>query len=177
MPAPTIVVIDPSHVTIDGASVGSVTDILANHDPGVTLTPGADGGGFRSALLAALIARDAAIAGAHAEALAARDAAHAEAARAAAAGHDAAAAAQAAAHAEALAARDDELARQRAATADLQTLVDALGGTGLGRKLARDRRRQALLRQQADVAARLAAIDRGEDGGGDVPVEHAGANP
>lgn len=126
---PTIVVVDLGHVTIDGVAAGAVADVLANHDPGVVLTPECAASGFRGALQAALIARDGAIQQAHADALAAKDA---------------------------------ELARQQATIADLEAQVDALGGTELAQKLARQKQRQALREIQDRVAAELATIEADE---------------
>jgi len=107
---PEIVVIDPTHVTIDGVSAGSVTDVLANHDPGVTLNPDVEDSGLRSALLSALIARDDAIRQAHAGVLEALSSSHT----------DALAKLQSE-HAETLAQRDAQITAERErATATLR---------------------------------------------------------
>lgn len=138
---PEILVVDLANVTIDGIPAGSVTDVLANHDPSVTLKTEADDGGFRGALLNALsVWSDARLAAHSAERKSLCDA------------HVAADAEKDAAHSEALAAKDATITEQ-------QALIDTLGGTELGRKMAKDAARQAALDAKAEAEARLAELD------------------
>ena len=139
---PTIVVIDPANVTVDGEPAGSFIDVLINHDPDLRLgLEPTDAKGVRGGLLAAMTAwsearrQDAtantkAISDAYAAALAGKDAAHAA-----------------------------EVAELEATIAEQQALIDTLGGTELGRQMAKDAQKAALLAKQAELAEELAALE------------------
>lgn len=164
---PTIVVNDPNNVTVDGTPVGSIPDVLANYG---------DVPGIRSAVLAALQAWKDDMLREHAiergelaeqhgdeivQARAAFDqmkARHVADLDALGASHAERVEAFKAKHAEALAAKDAEIGRLKAKVAEQKSLIDALGGTELGQRMAREAECRRLHEQRANIEARLAEI-------------------
>jgi hypothetical protein len=132
-----IVVTDLANVLVDGVPSGSVTDVLVNFK---------NVAGIRGDLLAAIQAWNQAQQQARDAALAQRDAAHAVAL---------------AKQAEGL---QGQLNAAQATIAAMQAQVDALGGTELGKQMAREARRAELLKNKAAIEADLNTLD------GDAPL-------
>jgi len=143
---PVVVVFDPSNVTIDGQHAGSVPDVLSNH-------------GLHQEVLAALHDCHAGLRCRNDEALQSLRDDHAAATKVRDDAHAAELAGLKATHAAALGARGDELAKAVAQVADLQSQVDALGGTELGKKMRRAAERARLAAAAEKAAAALAAHD------------------
>jgi hypothetical protein len=126
------VVLDPSHVQVDGVSAGSVVDVLSNH----AARPEA-----RRELLAALRGWHETLQQSHAAQVKEAGDRHAEIVSRLAAGHAA------------------DAASSAATIAGLQAQVAALGGTELARRLGRDARRHAAVKAIADAQAALDTLD------------------
>lgn len=147
-----IVVLDLTHVTVDGEPAGSVTDLLCNY---------ASVDGIRSAVLTALQAwasqRDADYASVVDQLVEAHRLAFEDQT----AKHAAALASLEADHSTAIEGLQVTITGLQATEADLRNQVKALGGTELAQSLARDAERQRLLAAKAKAEADLAALDGG----------------
>jgi len=152
---PEIVVQDLSHVLVDGELIGKFTDVQWNCGPQI------EGGAslLFDAVQAWVDERDRL----HAEALAAAIQAGKDAVAAALADCDATHAADLervrTAYEKELVLTQAQLAPLQAQIAEQAAQIQALGGTELGRQLAREAERQRLIAEQERIAASLAAID------------------
>lgn len=171
-----IVVLELENVVIDGVPSGSVCDVLFNHDP-------RDERGFRSELLTALqtwsdsrvqehhaecqaicdahAADDEAKAAAHKAALAAKDEEHQSALVRLQAEHQSAMSNLRAQADEAMAKWETDITAARSANAELQIQINALGGTELGQRLAREAKVKEAQDTIAKAQAALAALGQG----------------
>ncbi len=142
---PEIKVNDPADVTIDGRPSGTLVDVLANHARDPADPAHAE---FRAALHAAHLDWHGSLVAKHEAAIKE----HGQVVTKIHADHAAALQEQTDRHAKAVAAL-------QAQVKDQQVLIDTLGGTELGQKMARDARRETARQAAAKAQADLDAID------------------